>query len=104
VHVPEFVAEIVSNHAAGPPLANINQRSGVSVRLSITNRDARRQRVRRALRSGEMVLPRVSDLGALVASTAGKIEFKPRRRREQVLRAHRQASVLGCSGGPDPSG
>src|SRR5438309_1999470 len=76
VHVPEFMAEIVAEitqQARRSP--NINQRSGVSVRLSITNYETLVANAsRRALRSGEReVVPRVSDLDALVASTAGKI-------------------------------
>src|SRR5438105_1018663 len=52
---------------------------------------------RRALRSGEReVVPRVSDLDALVASTAGKIEFETLDdgREEQVLERIVKASVL----------
>jgi magnesium chelatase subunit I len=99
VHVPEFMAEIVSEitqQARRSP--NINQRSGVSVRLSITNYETLVANAsRRALRSGEReVVPRVSDLDALVASTAGKIEFETLDdgREEQVLERIVKASVL----------
>ncbi len=57
---------------------NINQRSGVSVRLSIANYETlTANAARRALRLGEKdVVPRVSDLDALAASTSGKVEIE----------------------------
>ena len=71
----EIVAEI-SQHARRSP--HVNQRSGVSVRLSIANYETLvANATRRALRNGEHeVVPRVSDLEALVASTAGKLEIE----------------------------
>jgi magnesium chelatase subunit I len=99
VNVPEFMAEIVAEitqQARRSP--HINQRSGVSVRLSITNYETLVANAsRRALRSGDReVVPRVSDLDALVASTAGKIEFETLDdgREEQVLERIVKASVL----------
>src|SRR6478609_5744751 len=90
VHVPSFMTEIVaemSQQARRSP--HINQRSGVSVRLSIANYETLvANATRRALRHGETeVVPRVSDLEALVASTAGKVEFETvdEGREEQVL-------------------
>ncbi|MEW6152787.1 MAG: sigma 54-interacting transcriptional regulator [Actinomycetota bacterium] len=79
VEVPGFMAEIVatiSQQARRHP--NVNQRSGVSVRLSVANFETMvANAVRRALRLGEAVaVPRVSDLGAVVASTAGKLEIE----------------------------
>ncbi|NQW68119.1 MAG: magnesium chelatase, partial [Acidimicrobiaceae bacterium] len=58
--------------------ANVSQRSGVSVRVSVSNHELlAANAVRRGLRAGEtIVAPRVSDLDALVASTAGKIEIE----------------------------
>ena len=55
----------------------ISQRSGVSVRLSIANYETVvASALRRALRTGDaVVVPRVSDLAAMVQSTQGKIEF-----------------------------
>jgi magnesium chelatase subunit I len=99
VHVPEFMAEIVAEITQqARRSAHINQRSGVSVRLSITNYETLVANAsRRALRNGEReVVPRVSDLDALVASTAGKIEFETLDdgREEQVLERVVQASVL----------
>ncbi|HEU5319425.1 MAG TPA: sigma 54-interacting transcriptional regulator, partial [Methylomirabilota bacterium] len=56
----------------------ISQRSGVSVRVSICNYETLlASALKRAIRLGEpAAAPRVSDLGALAASTAGKIELE----------------------------
>ena len=72
---PTFMAEIVghlSHLARQSP--HINQRSGVSVRLSIANYETLvANAARRALRLGETdVVPRVSDLEALVAVDGGQ--------------------------------
>jgi magnesium chelatase subunit I len=79
VHVPEYMAEVVSmisQLARQSP--HVNQRSGVSVRLSVSNYETlSANAVRRALRHGERdVVPRVSDLDALAASTSGKVEIE----------------------------
>ena len=78
VHVPDYMAEIVAtlSHQARAS-SHVNQRSGVSVRLSIANTETlTANAARRALRLGEPdAVPRVSDLGALAASTAGKVEI-----------------------------
>jgi magnesium chelatase subunit I len=79
VQVPEFMAEVVGTltHLARSS-SKINQRSGVSVRLSIANYETLvANAARRALRAGEPdVVPRVSDLEALASSTAGKVEIE----------------------------
>ena len=79
VQVPGFMTEIVGTitHLARQS-PNINQRSGVSVRLSIANYETlTANAARRALRMGEKdVVPRVSDLDALASSTAGKVEIE----------------------------
>jgi magnesium chelatase subunit I len=64
--------------APGPPEPHINQRSGVSVRLTVSNLETLvANAARRALRHGETdVVPRVSDLDALAASTSGKVEIE----------------------------
>ena len=56
----------------------MSQHSGVSVRLSVTNQETlAAAAIRRALRHGETeAVPRVSDLGALVSSTLGKLEIE----------------------------
>lgn len=79
VDVPDFMDEIVatfSHLARRSP--NISQRSGVSVRLSVSNHETLvANAARRALRAGEThVVPRVCDLDALPASTAGKVEIE----------------------------
>jgi magnesium chelatase subunit I len=79
VEVPDFMAEVVAtlSHLARQS-PQINQRSGVSVRLSVANYETLvASAVRRALRLGESVaVPRVSDLDALAASTSGKVEIE----------------------------
>jgi magnesium chelatase subunit I len=79
VQVPDFMSEIVatlSQLARTSP--HINQRSGVSVRLTIANYETLvANAARRALRTGEKdVVPRVSDMEALASSTSGKVEIE----------------------------
>ena len=79
VTVPPFMKEIVSEVSQlARRSTHLNQRSGVSVRLSIANYETLvASAVRRSLRTGEPVaVPRVSDLAALVPSTQGKIEVE----------------------------
>ena len=99
ITVPEFMTEIVaeiSQQARRSP--NVNQRSGVSVRLSVANYETLiANAMRRSLRGGEHeVVPRISDLDALVASTSGKIEIETvdDGRDGQVLERIVKASVL----------
>src|SRR5205823_5770661 len=77
---------------------HVNQRSGVSVRLSIANYETLvANATRRALRLGEPdVVPRISDLEALAASTAGKVEIETldEGRDESVVERIIKASVL----------
>ncbi|MGB1680709.1 MAG: sigma 54-interacting transcriptional regulator [Acidimicrobiales bacterium] len=77
--VPSFMTEIVASitHAARRS-QHIAQRSGVSVRLSISNFEIMiANAVRRALRAGETTAaPRIVDLEALAASTSGKVEIE----------------------------
>ncbi len=76
--VPWFMDDIVArvSHVARRSQV-INQHSGVSVRLSIANYETVvANALRRSLRTHEeTVVPRVSDLSALVQSTQGKIEI-----------------------------
>jgi magnesium chelatase subunit I len=79
VFVPEFMTEIiatVSHLARQSP--HISQRSGVSVRLSVSNQEVMvANAVRRSLLSGEtQVAPRICDLEALPAATSGKVEIE----------------------------
>jgi magnesium chelatase subunit I len=79
VTVPDFMSLVVATvtHVARES-SHINQRSGVSVRVTVANYEALiAGAVRRTLLSGETeVIPRISDLSALIASTAGKIEVE----------------------------
>lgn len=79
VQVPAFMTEIVAtlSHLARQS-PHINQRSGVSVRLTVANLETLvANAARRALRQGESdVVPRVSDLDALASSTSGKVEIE----------------------------
>ncbi len=76
--VPWFIDDIVAriSHVARRSHV-LNQRSGVSVRLSIANYETVvANALRRTLRTGDDdVVPRVSDLSAVVQSTQGKIEI-----------------------------
>jgi magnesium chelatase subunit I len=77
--VPAFMEELVaelSHLARRSP--EISQRSGVSVRVSVANVEVlEAAALKRAVRLGEPVAaPRISDLGAVVASTVGKIELE----------------------------
>ena len=100
VAVPEFMSRVVatiSHEARRSP--HLNQRSGVSVRMSVANQEAMAaSAIRRALRSGETVaVPRVSDLDALTASMAGKVEVDSidEDRDGEVLDRIVRAAVLG---------
>ena len=79
IEVPHYMKEIVAEitHLARRH-QDISQRSGVSVRVSIANyENLISNALKRAIRLGEhRVVPRISDLHALVASTAGKIEIE----------------------------
>jgi magnesium chelatase subunit I len=79
VDVPSYMVQIVAtiSHLARQS-PHINQRSGVSVRLSVTNYETLvASAVRRALRLKEPeAVPRISDLDALVSSTSGKVEIE----------------------------
>ena len=99
VAVPEHMSDIVatiSQLARQSP--HISQRSGVSVRLSVSNQETMvANAARRALAAGETeVVPRVCDLEALPASTAGKIEIETLEegRDEQVLDHLVRSAVL----------
>ena len=79
VHWPEFMEEVVATISqAARASSHVNQRSGVSVRLTVANRELLgANAVRRALRLGEReVAPRVGDLAALAPAMAGKIEIE----------------------------
>ena len=77
--VPGYMKEILAelSHLARKS-SDISQRSGVSVRVTISNyENLVSSALKRALRTGEKtVVPRISDLPAVLASTAGKIELE----------------------------
>jgi len=79
VVVPAFMEELIAEltHLARRS-PEISQRSGVSVRVSVANTEVlEAAALKRAVRLGEPVgAPRVSDLGAVVASTVGKVELE----------------------------
>ena len=74
-YMKEIVAELTHLARKAP---EISQRSGVSVRVTICNyENLVSSALKRAIRLGEHeAAPRVSDLGAVVASTSGKIELE----------------------------
>jgi len=78
ITVPWFIDDVVArvSHVARRSHV-ISQTSGVSVRLSIANYETVvANALRRTLRTHDAaVVPRVSDLSAMVQSTQGKIEF-----------------------------
>ena len=75
---PQFMKEVIANITQLARHSNdISQRSGVSVRVSISNfENVLSNASRRALRLKErQIAPRVSDLPSIIASTCGKIEL-----------------------------
>ena len=79
VRVPEFMGDVIATFSQlARKSSHVNQRSGVSVRLSVANYETLvANAMRRTLRTGEeLVVPRVSDLDALASSTTGKVEFE----------------------------
>ena len=71
----ELVAELTHLARRSP---EISQRSGVSVRVSVANMEVlEAAAIKRAVRLREsMAAPRISDLGAVLASTTGKVEVE----------------------------
>ncbi len=75
---PQFMKEIIAEVTHMARRSNdISQRSGVSVRVSVSNyENVLSNACRRSLRLRERyVAPRVSDLSSIIASTSGKIEL-----------------------------
>lgn len=99
VTVPAYMERVVATFSQlARSSSQVNQRSGVSVRLSVSNYEVMSANaLRRGLRLSEMnVVPRVCDLEAFAASTGGKIEIEALEegREGQVLRDLIRASVL----------
>ncbi len=77
--MPLFMKEIVAEFTnLARRSADVNQRSGVSVRVSIGNYETvASNAVRRSIRLKEKdAAPRISDFGYIVTSTSGKIEME----------------------------
>jgi magnesium chelatase subunit I len=90
VTVPGYMEQIVATFSQlARASGHVNQRSGVSVRLSVSNAEVlAANALRRGLRAGEqVVVPRICDLDALAASSSGKIEV-------ESLDDNRDSSVL----------
>ncbi len=100
VHVPAFMREIVAELSQlARRSSEVSQRSGVSVRVTIANHETLlAAALKRAVRLGEPVAaPRISDLAAVVASTAGKIELETlgdETREEKVIEKLVQRAVV----------
>jgi len=96
---PDFMKEIVAEitHLARRS-PDINQRSGVSVRVSIANSEnMESSALKRAIRLNEhLAVPRITDLPSIVASTSGKIELESvdEGREEHIVDKLAQAAVL----------
>lgn len=90
VVVPDYLADVVATFSHLARSSNqVNQRSGVSVRLSVSNYESlSANALRRGLRVGERhVVARVDDLDALAASSQGKIEI-------EALEEGREGAIL----------
>ncbi|TMA61214.1 MAG: magnesium chelatase [Deltaproteobacteria bacterium] len=100
LHVPQFMKEILAQLTMEARASNeINQSSGVSVRVTINNFESVLSNAeKRAIRLGEKeIVPRISDLHALFASTAGKIELEymgEDKREEEVVERLTNRAVL----------
>ncbi len=97
--IPGFMKEIIAEitHLARKS-PDISQRSGVSVRVSIANyENLISNALKRAIRLHEtQVVPRITDLHAVIASTAGKIELETMgdANEEKIIEKLVQSAVL----------
>jgi magnesium chelatase subunit I len=79
VHIPAFLCEVLAAFTRSlRSAAEVNQRSGVSVRFSIANYETLGgSALRRALRTGESTaVARPADLGNVLTAGLGKVEFE----------------------------
>ncbi len=79
LRVPEFLKELLAGLTMeARKCSDISQTSGVSVRVTINNYESVISNAeKRAVRCGEQeIVPRISDLHAILASTTGKIELE----------------------------
>ena len=84
----QLIAEITQQARRSP---DINQRSGVSVRASVSNYEAiLANALRRAIGVGEQdVVPRISDLPFIMPSLQGKVEF-------EAMEEGREEKIMEC--------
>lgn len=99
VVVPDFLEDIIAeftHQIRGS--SHVNQRSGVSVRLSISNLETLvASAIRRAVRTGATkAVPRISDLAGLAQSSMGRVEFEgfEEGREAEILRRLLNQAVL----------
>jgi magnesium chelatase subunit I len=99
VMVPDYLEDVIAeftHQIRGS--GHINQRSGVSVRLSISNLETLvASAIRRAVRTGsDRAVPRVSDLTGLAQSSLGRVEFEgfEEGREAEILRRILNQAVL----------
>ena len=77
--VPEYIKELIAEFTGlARKHPEINQRSGVSVRVSIANYETvAANALRRAISQGEgQAVPRITDFAFIIASTLGKVELE----------------------------
>ncbi|MDE2838249.1 MAG: magnesium chelatase [Chloroflexota bacterium] len=77
--VPEYIKELIAEFTAlARRHPEINQRSGVSVRVSIANYETvSANALRRAISQGEeQAVPRITDFAFIISSTLGKVELE----------------------------
>src|ERR1051325_7908184 len=100
LHIPQFIKEILAQMTMEARGSNeINQSSGVSVRMTINNLESILSNAeKRAVRLGEKeIVPTIRDLHALSASTAGKIELEymgEEKREEDIIERLTNRAVL----------
>ena len=79
LYVPSFLKEIIAEITfQARQSSDVNQVSGVSVRMSISNMESLISNAeKRAIRNGDKeIVPRMTDLDAIIASTEGKMELE----------------------------
>ena len=101
--VPDYMKRVIAEITAQARQSNeINQRSGVSVRVSISNYETLLSNaVRRSIRQGNQIAcPRISDLPYIIASLGGKIELETfeEGREERVTEELTKRAVLRVFG------
>ena len=102
VSMPEYMTEVIAEFTSlARRSPEINQRSGVSLRVTIANYETLLSSAfARAIRLNEHTSPRVSDLPSLVASTSGKIELETveEGREQKVIEDLLKRAVLNIFG------